>query len=298
MIAHLVPAFNRILIYMPEESMHRQVSRIVLGFLLAITLAAQSDWPMFGHDPGATRYSPLTQINVSNVARLAPAWTFHTGKPGSEAIPVVVHGVLYVDGANGVFAVDPETGKEVWRYEAGKVSLRGLAYWPGDRAARPRVFTGIGANLVALDAATGRPAVGFGKEGFVDLKQGVLGDLDDAIMALTSPPVIYKDIVITGSVPNEGKPTKGAYGDIRGWDAHSGKLLWSFHTVPRPGEPGVETWAGDSWKNRSGTNAWGLLTVDVGRGLVFVPLGSPTSDFYGADRHGQGLYGKFPSRPG
>ena len=110
-------------------------------------------------------------------------------------------------------------------------------------------------------------------------------------MALTSPPVLYKDIVITGSVPNEGKPSKGAYGDIRGWDVRSGKLVWSFHTVPRLGEPGVETWAGDSWKNRSGTNAWGLLTVDIDRGLVFVPLGSPTSDFYGADRHGQGLYG-------
>ena len=268
-----------------------QLFRFFLSACAALTLAAQTDWPTFGHDPGASRYSPLKQINVDNVALLRPAWTFHTGKPGSEAIPIVVNNVLYVDGANGVFAVNPETGAEIWRYEADKVSLRGLAYWPGGRAIHPRVYTGIGSKLAALDATNGRPAAGFGNEGFVDLKQGVLGDLPDAIMSLTSPPAVYKDIIITGSVPNEGRPSRGAYGDIRGWDARTGKLLWSFHTVPRPGEPGNNTWGRNGWKNRSGTNAWGLLTVDVQRGLVFVPLGSPTSDFYGSDRPGEGLYG-------
>jgi quinoprotein glucose dehydrogenase len=125
----------------------------------------------------------------------------------------------------------------------------------------------------------------------VDLKQGVAEGLEKVIMALQSPPVVFHDIVITGSVPNEGQPSVGAYGDIRGWDARTGKLLWSFHTVPRAGEPGVETWAGESWKQRSGTNAWGFLTMDAERGIVYVPLGSPTSDFYGADRKGAGLYG-------
>jgi glucose dehydrogenase len=265
---------------------------LVLAFFFALfTLQAQTDWPMFGHDPGATRFSPLKQIDTRNVATLQRAWTFHSGKPGSEAIPVVIGGVMYVNAANGVFAVDPETGKELWHYEASKVALRGLAYWPGGANVHARVFTGIGSTLAALDATTGKPAPGFGKEGFVDLKEGVLGDLDTAIMALQSPPVVFKDILITGSVPNEGQPSRGAYGDIRGWDARTGKLLWSFHTVPRAGEPGIETWPAEGWKNRSGTNAWGFLTIDFQLGLVYVPLGSPTADFYGADRHGAGLYG-------
>ena len=138
-----------------------------------------------------------------------------------------------------------------------------------------------------------RPApscTGFGEGGYVDLKQSIRGDVDGAFM-LDSPPVVYRDIVITGGSNGEGSPSPGLYGDIRGWDARSGKLLWSFHTVPRAGEPGVETWEGESWKNRSGTNAWSYLTVDVERGLVFAPTGSPTSDFYGADRKGKNLYG-------
>ncbi len=266
----------------------------VLFSLLAGIASAQSaatDWPMFGHDPGATRYSPLKQIDAGNVTRLERAWTFHTGRPGTESIPVVIDGVLYVTGANGVFAVDPVTGHEIWRHEATKVALRGLAYWPGGKNMHPRVFVGIAGRLVSLDATSGQPATGFGDEGSIDLKQGVLGDLKDAVMALQSPPVIYKDLVITGSVPNEGSPSKGAYGDIRAWDARTGKLVWQFHTVPRPGEPGNETWPGGSWKNRSGTNNWGFLSIDIERGLLFVPLGSPTSDFYGADRPGKGLYG-------
>lgn len=144
--------------------------------------------------------------------------------------------------------------------------------------------------MVALDAKTGAVVPDFGERGYVDLKQSVRGDVDGPFM-LDSPPVVYRDIVITGGSNGEGSPSTGLYGDIRGWDARSGRLLWSFHTVPRAGEPGVETWEGDSWKNRSGTNAWSYMTVDVERGLVFAPTGSPTSDFYGADRKGQNLYG-------
>jgi quinoprotein glucose dehydrogenase len=123
------------------------------------------------------------------------------------------------------------------------------------------------------------------------MKQGVLGELPDARLAMQSPPAVYKDIVITGSNNNEPAPSAGAYGDVRGWDARTGKLVWTFHTVPRKGEPGNETWEGDSWKNRSGVNNWGFMTVDLNRGMVFIPLGCPTTDFYGADRHGNGLYG-------
>lgn len=260
-----------------------------LAFALCAT--AQTDWPMFGHDPGAKRYSPLKQINTANIGRLQRAWTFHTGKPGSEGVPVVVNGVMYVTAANGIFALEPETGKKIWHHEAAQVALRGLAYWPGDKTTRPRVYVGVKGGMVALDAASGKPAPGFANEGLLDLRQGVLGDLSDARISLTSPPTVYKNLVITGSANGEGAPTFGAYGDIRAWDAVTGKLVWSFHTVPRPGEPGNDTWPEDGWKNRSGANAWGFLTVDVKRGILYVPLGSPTSDFYGADRHGDGLYG-------
>ncbi len=265
--------------------------RIFLACALAAT--AQTDWPMFGHDPGARRFSPLKQITPRNVNRLQHAWTFHTGKPGSEGIPVVVGGVMYLAAANGIFAIDPETGKQFWHHEATQVALRGLAYWPGDKAkgTNPRVYAGVKGGMIAIDAVTGKPAPGFANEGLLDLRQGVLGDLADGKISLQSPPTIYQDLVITGSANGEGAPSVGAYGDIRAWDARTGKLVWTFHTVPRPGEPGHETWPADGWKNRSGTNAWGFLSLDQARGILYVPLGSPTTDFYGADRHGDNLYG-------
>jgi glucose dehydrogenase len=266
--------------------------RLVLYALLALPALAQTDWPAYGHDPGGMRYSPLTQITPKNVAQLERVWTFHSGKVGSQVTPLVINGVMYITAPNGIYALQPETGKVLWKYPiASFVTRRGITYWPGDRTTHPRVYAGAGSDLIALDVTTGRPAPGFGEEGIVDMKKGVLGDLEDARLTMSSPPAIFKDILITGSNNNEPAPSTGAYGDIRGWDARSGKLLWTFHTVPRPGEPGNETWPKDAWKNRSGVNNWGLMTVDIERGLVFVPLGCPTSDFYGADRHGDGLYG-------
>jgi glucose dehydrogenase len=258
---------------------------------LASVCLGQSDWPMFGHDAGARRYSPLKQITATNVQRLRHAWTFHTGKPGSEAVPIVVNGVMYLAASNGIFAIMPETGAQLWHYAATQVALRGLAYWPGDKLRRPRVFAGVKGGMVALDAATGRPAAGFANEGLLDLRAGVLDGLKDARLSLQSPPLVYRNLVITGSANGEGAPTVGAYGDVRAWDADTGKLVWTFHTVPRPGEFGHDTWPKDAWKNRSGTNAWGFLTLDTQRGILYVPLGSPTSDFYGADRHGANLFG-------
>ncbi|HSB13714.1 MAG TPA: PQQ-binding-like beta-propeller repeat protein [Bryobacteraceae bacterium] len=262
---------------------------LLAGCFLAV-LHGQSDWPVFGHDPGAIRYSPLKQITAGNVSRLRRAWTFHSGKAGSEVTPIVVNGVMYLTQPNGIFALEPETGKLLWKYEAPGAALRGLCYWPGGRGTHARVFAGVRNNLVAIDVTTGKPAPGFGNEGIVDLKQGVADDLPDAELVLPSPPAVYRDIVITGSANGEGAPSAGAYGDIRGWDARTGKLVWTFHTVPRPGEPGNETWPEGGWKNRSGTNTWGFFSVDVERGLVFAPTGCPTSDFYGADRHGNNLY--------
>ncbi len=265
--------------------------RTFLIAIFALTAGAQTDWPMFGHDAGARRFSPLKQITPLNVNRLRQAWTFHTGQPGSEGIPVVVGGVMYLAAANGIFAIVPETGKQLWHHPASQVALRGLAYWPGNKLSHPRVYAGVKGGMVALDAITGKPAPGFANEGLLDLRQGVLGDLPDANISLQSPPAVYQNLIITGSANGEGSPAAGAYGDIRAWDASSGRLVWTFHTVPRPGEFGYESWPPDAWKNRSGTNAWGFLTIDLARGILYVPLGSPTSDFYGADRHGDGLFG-------
>jgi quinoprotein glucose dehydrogenase len=267
------------------------VTRFAALVLLASAACAQNDWPSYGNDPGAMRFSSLRQIEARNVERLQPAWIFRTGKPGSESIPIVVDGVLFVTAPDGVYALVPETGALLWKFDASPVALRGLAYWKGTGGLHPRVFAGNGPYLLALDVTTGKPAPAFGDEGRVDLKKGVLGDLKDGRYALDSPPAVFGDVVITGCSNGEGSPSAGAYGDIRGWDAKTGKLLWTFHTVPRPGEPGAETWPPDGWKNRSGTNTWGFFTLDAKRGIVYAPLGAPTSDFYGADRPGDNLYG-------
>ena len=267
------------------------MTRYAALLLFAGRAFAQTDWPSFGNDPGAMRYSSLRQIDTDNVQRLQPAWTFRTGKPGSEAVPLVIGGVLYATAPDGVYALVPETGELLWKHGASPVALRGLAYWPGSGGLHPRVFVGNGPYLLALDVTTGKPAPGFGDEGRIDLKKGVLGELKDGRYVLQSPPAVFGDVIITGCSNGEGSPTAGAYGDIRGWDARTGKLLWTFHTVPRPGEAGSGTWPRDAWKNRSGTNTWGFFTVDVKRGIVYAPLGSPTSDFYGKDRVGDGLFG-------
>jgi quinoprotein glucose dehydrogenase len=250
------------------------------------------DWPSFGRDPGAQRFSPLTQITKENVSGLRRRWTFDTGSTNLQVTPTVVDGLMYVAAGSTIFALEPETGRQQWKFEAGgAVSRRGVAYWPGRGNVPARLYSAAGdGRMVALQAKTGALASEFGKGGFVDLKASVRGDFDGEFMLIT-PPVVYHDIVITGGSNTEGEPARGLYGDIRGWDARTGKLLWSFHTVPREGEPGVETWEGTSWKNRSGTNAWTYMTVDAARGMVFAATGSPTSDFYGGDRRGRNLYG-------
>ncbi len=248
-------------------------------------------WPVYGHDPGGQRYSPLRQITPDTVARLQRAWTFHTGKGGSESTPLVIDSVMYLTAPNAIFALEPETGKVLWKYASYGVARRGLAYWEEGNE-EPRIFSGVeNGKMVALDARSGKPEQDFGDNGLIDLRRGVSGDLPNARFFLASPPAIYRNVVITGGNNGELAPSKGAYGDVRGWDARSGKLLWMFHTVPRPGEPGNDTWAPGSWEQRSGTNVWGIMTVDTQRGLVYLPIGCPTSDMYGADRHGNGLYG-------
>jgi quinoprotein glucose dehydrogenase len=262
---------------------------LLVILLLAPPAQREPEWTTPGGDPGARRFSALTQITRENVSTLQQAWSFDTGATNLQGTPTLAGGLMYVTGGRSVFALEPETGKQVWRFDAQKrTARRGVAYWPGTGPVTPRVYVGVDdGRLMALDARTGEPIAGFGGAGGVDLKASIGGE---GPFMLESPPIVYRNILITGGANTEGEPSTGLYGDIRGWDAQSGKLLWSFHTVPRTGEPGVETWDGESWKNRSGVNAWTYLTLDADRGLVFAATGSATSDFYGADRRGKNLY--------
>jgi quinoprotein glucose dehydrogenase len=166
---------------------------------------------------------------------------------------------------------------------------RGVSYWPGDSNTKPRIVLATEARLIELDAKTGKPALDFGDNGEVNLRTGVADDYPKAHYAITSPPAIYKRLIILGPSTQEG-PSKGPSGDPRAFDAQTGKLVWRFHAVPQPGEPGNETWGPDGWKDRAGPSAWGAMTIDAERGLVFMPLGNPADSFYGADRKGMNLY--------
>ncbi|MGO8718590.1 MAG: PQQ-binding-like beta-propeller repeat protein [Acidobacteriaceae bacterium] len=273
------------------------------------------EWPSYGQDPGGQRFSPLKQINPANVQQLQRAWTYQVpGFPESgvvafENTPLMVDDVLYFAVPTGqAIAIDAETGKQLWVFnplsgvsvQPNPVPNRGVAYWKTNASAAPgaeqnsagsRIFyVSSNARLYALDSSTGMPCKDFGIGGSIDLRQGVATNWPKLRYDDTSPPVIYKDVVIVGSEVQEF-PSIGPSGAVRAFDVHTGKLVWRFDTVPKPGEVGHETWQGDDWKDRSGTNAWGLLSVDVKHGMVFLPLGSPSYDFYGADRKGKDLFG-------
>ncbi len=296
----------------------------------AINLFGQTDWPNTGNDPGAMRYSPLKQINAGNVSQLKVAWTFDgtlqeappsapplvnhadVGNEGqlnakaspspparrfarlNEAIPLVVDGVFYTcTGGRQIVALDAETGKKIWEYNTPHPPpSRGISYWPGTPGFPPQIVYGTGDGwLMSLDAKTGKPVPTFGDNGMVNIKPGVVPDkYPDARVGITSPLSFYKNYVFTGSSPGEF-PTFGAAGDIRAWDMRTGKLVWTFHTLPRPGEPNHEVWKDGQWEDRAGVNSWGFTTVDVQRALIFVPVGTPNTDFYGGDRQGSNLYG-------
>ncbi len=274
----------------------RPLGTILIACAMAGLAGAQTDWPMYGHDPAGTHYSPLEEITPANVAKLRRAWTFHTGEPGKpfETTPIVAGGVMYFSTETGrVVALEPETGKEIWNFDP-KVPRpkehRGVSYWAGDAGTPARIIFGTAdGRLIALDAKTGKPVPGFGDNGAVNLRAGVADQFPRAGYAITSPVAIYRNLVIVGPNTQEG-PGQGPSGDPRAFDARTGKLVWRFHTVPQPGEPGNETWGKDGWKGRSGPSAWGVMNVDLERGLVFLGIGNPADSFYGADRKGTNLY--------
>ncbi len=284
-----------------------------------------ADWPMYNRDVSGTRYSPLTEINTKNVTNLKPAWSVRLAAPAApggrgggrgaapvpaaeecdapapggarggggrgnapapmvnpEATPIVINNVIYLPAGSRVLALEADTGKLIWEYKLPgfTTTARGVAYWPGEGSTPPRILMTAGPRLVAINAQTGEAAAGFGKDGVADITVGWNG-----------VPLIYKHAAILGASVGEISQG-GPPGDSRAFDVRTGAKLWDFHSVPRPGEIGHETWLNDGWKERSGTNVWGwYLTLDEQRGIVYMPFGSPAGNYWGGDRPGDNLFG-------
>jgi len=256
------------------------------------------DWRVAGGDPGNTRYSSLDQINRTNVAQLQPVWTYHTGDMPQghseiQATAIVVDGVLYATTpALAAIALRADSGTLLWKFDpfANRAREshvnRGVVYW-ADGSDR-RIFYSAGRRLYALDARTGQAIPTFGDSGSVDLAHGLDRDVTGAYLVATSPGVVYQDVLVWGT--RVGEDEGAAPGDVRAYDVRTGKIRWTFHTIPRPGEFGHDTWPADAWQTAGGANSWAGMTVDRERGIVYVPTGSATPDFYGGDRVGANLF--------
>ncbi|HEY3740250.1 MAG TPA: pyrroloquinoline quinone-dependent dehydrogenase [Bryobacteraceae bacterium] len=297
------------------------MTRAVVICALASALAAapagaqqEQDWPVFSGDSGATKYSSLDTINRSNVSRLKVAWQWKADEgpieefkaiPGLfQATPIMIDGVLYFSTPlNRVVAIDAETGTQKWIYDPkayadGPVPNgtgfvhRGVAAWTGHDG-RLRIFMNSRNHLIVLDAATGKPDAAFGDNGVIDLTKHLLFEINPKHYTNTSPPLVYKDLVIVGNGVADRLVYKGdPPGDVRAWHAKTGKFAWSFHTVPQKGEYGNDTWQSDAWKGMGHTNVWAPMSLDAERGLLYLPVSTPSNDFYGVKRPGQGLFGE------
>jgi len=299
--------------------------RCALFALLAASALAQQpstkngEWPAYTGDNLGTRYSPLDQINAANFSKLEVAWRFKTESLGThpeyklEGTPLMVKGVIYTTAGTrrDVIALDAKTGELNWIYSLreGKraaiaprqLSGRGVSYWTDGKGDDRVIFVTTGYRLIALNAHTGQPIPSFGKSGIVDLKEGMVTgtgqqiDLETGEAGLHSTPLVVKDTVIIGSSFKEGMTVvthNNTKGLVRAFDVHSGKLLWTFNTIPRPGEFGNNTWENGSWATNGNTGVWTQMTVDEELGLVYLPVESPTSDFYGGERPGDNLFGE------
>lgn len=255
-----------------------------------VTASGQQDWPAYGGHDG-THYSTLSQINRANVKNLVVAWKYDTGETGGiEANPIIVGKVLYATTpGRSVIALDAATGKLIWKFTSdlqGRVLTRGVSYWTDGR--QSRIFAGARNYLYALDATTGKVIPSFGENGRIDLRKGLREPYQAQSVELTTPGSIYKDLIIVGGANPETHPAPP--GDIRAFDVRTGALRWTFHTIPRPGEYGYDTWPKDAWKYAGAANNWAGMTVDNKRGIVYVPTGSAVYDFYGGDRIGNDLF--------
>src|SRR6184192_3818318 len=276
------------------------------------------DWPYYTADVKGTRYSPLDQINASNFKDLEVAWRFKTDNLGTrpeyklEGTPLAIRGVLYTTAGTrrSVVALDSKTGELIWShsYREGnraaiaprQLSGRGVAYWTDGKGDERIVYVTTGYRLIELNAKNGAMVPSFGDGGVVDLKKGALFgkgqqiELETGEIGLHSTPAIVKDVVIVGSSFKEGMTVKthnNTKGLVRAFDVKSGKLLWTFNTIPRPGEFGNDTWENESWAVNGNTGVWTQISVDEDLGLVYLPVEDPTSDFYGGHRPGNNLFG-------
>lgn len=254
-------------------------------------VSSYRSWMAYGGGPEQLRYSSLTQINRSNVAQLEIAWTWDSGETGGlQTQPLVVDDVVFAyTPTHRTVALDGATGELKWMFDPGirgQGPSRGLMYWT-DGSDR-RLFSAVDQYLYALDPRTGRPIGDFGNEGRIDLREGLGRPADQQNVRLTSPGVVYRDLVIVGGRVAEGLPASP--GDVRAFDVRTGALRWRFRTIPQPGEFGFDTWGPDSHRVNGGANNWAGMALDESRGIVYVPTGSASSDFYGANRPGDNLF--------
>ncbi len=251
-----------------------------------------SDWPVYGGQKADDHYSSLIQINRSNVHDLRVAWTFDTEEKaaGLQASPLVVGRTLYAyTPTQKVIALDAATGKLLWTFDSGVEGtqpVRGLTWWTD--GTENRLFAGAANFLYALDPRDGKPIPTFGENGRIDLRKNLRGDYKEQSIALTTPGIVYKDLIIVGGRNPETHPAPP--GDIRAFDVHTGTLRWSFHTIPHPGEDGYDTWPKDAWLHAGAANNWAGMALDETRGILYAPTGSAVSDFYGGDRVGRDLF--------
>jgi quinoprotein glucose dehydrogenase len=250
-------------------------------------------WRDYGGGPDNSRYLTLNQITKSNLDRLGVAWTYPTRDTIAYVFnPIIVDRVMYVLARNNsLVALDATTGKEIWVHEGlTGIAPRGINYWESaDRSDRRLLFQ-MNSYLQAIDARTGQTILTFGTDGAVNLREGLGRDPATIVKTQSSTPgKIFENLIILGSAPGENYMAPA--GDLRAYDVVTGKLAWQFHTIPHPGEFGYDTWPPNAWKYIGGVNTWGELTVDADRGIAYFPLGSPTYDYYGADRHGANLFG-------
>ena len=290
----------------------------VFGQATGLPSTAKGDWPYYTADVKGSRYSPLDQINASNFNQLEVAWRFKTDNLGTrpefklEGTPLAINGVVYATGGTrrSVVALDGKSGELMWVYSLREgaravaaprqLSGRGLSYWTDGKGDDRVLFVTTGYRLVALNAHTGQPIKTFGKDGIVDMKVGaVVGkgeqiNLETGEIGLHSTPTVAKDVVLVGSSFREGLTVKthnNTKGLVRAWDIRTGRLLWTFNTIPRPGEFGNDTWEKESWAINGNTGVWSQITVDEEAGLVYLPVEDPTSDLYGGHRPGNNLFG-------
>jgi quinoprotein glucose dehydrogenase len=273
----------------------RKIVGLALGAaMLSSTVQAQQagsmqpapgDWPRYARDLQGTRFSPLDQINTGNVAQLQQAWSFRLRPEGGAGllggtVPIVVDGTMYLPLGNAVVALDPTSGKELWRHPVQGLVRRAVSYWPGDKGIKPRIFYSTGDTITALNVRTGE----------VDPTFADKGNLKIDGTPYPYPPSVYKNVLVIGA--STAEMPKGPSGDSRAYDARTGKKLWQFHTVPQPGEVGHETWLDEGWKERSGTNMWvWYTTADPKTDTIYMTIGGPSPNYYGGDRPGNNLFG-------